>query len=473
MADIVAIAAGKADPEVKRFIDRALERGEVVANAFADIPEMRNEIEKTKPEKVMDYTLNIPRKLFNDPVEIATNMMSLLFYNRLFMLMYPNMPFKERYTKSVDLTKRYTGDYKSYNKALIFEKLGDVGAWASNFSIWMGTRIAQFHEVTKNAVTKAQITPLVAIMTAGIVVAGINGAPLAQDYENIRQRLSGIEWDGGKIMLPPLDKVLKDHDIPEQLRNGVVLNSTGLDLASRGKWAGFTDFGGVTYTLPAKMKDLYDYLSAYISGINPSEEGTKPSGENTKITSELTSALPTGISGLVRDSLLTRHLRGDGKVAVVGKHGTAQYHQKPPNETTLGLNDKRWNQMNFKTKDQGEETRDFFNTLYETKKYEKTIGTLKKTAVDQLVRMIDAQEIGDMALAKRMEENARANLLKYQKISPGDFKQWNKDILDSIQRENDTLEERQLKELVHSKSAGRIIMILNTLKTSGRIPKDE
>jgi hypothetical protein len=457
MLDFARILQGDRDPEVWEFIKRANDRGLVQANMFADVPQMRAEIEKGAVQKGFDVALNAPRRFFNDPVEVATNYMSLLFYNRFMKNLFPEMAKSKQEAHAIDLTKRYTGDYARYNRALMFDKLGVIGQGASNFSIWAGTRVAQGYELTKNVVMHKQIMPLVALMAAGTLVAGLEGMPGANDYENFRQW--GQKHD--LFDLPPADLVLKQNKVPKWLRTGVMLNMFGFDLSTRGRYSGFTDLGGVTYVMPEKAYDIFKFVQSYLYG----KAGIgSPVGPTVKTEGNFVSAMPAALTGYARQQLMTRDFRGDGQTSVLSSHGSAVYNQDP-NDKALGLPAKDYNLINLKTVKQEEQTKDFYNKLYEENKYKKDTKALKQTAIENLLKYANETKKGNKAEADRYGKLARENLLKYEKLNPSNLQSLRQDILSGVGRESDTAEESTLKELVKSRSAGEIIMLLNSLKT--------
>lgn len=460
--DLAALQLGIANKELTAFMQKAIDRGLILANAFADIPETKADIEKSKGQKIIDTALNVPRKWFNDPVEVATNYTAVLYYKRLVESLFPTMKNSEKFDLVISLAKRYTGDYARYNKALMWDKGGVVGQGASNFSIWLGTRLGQFHELVKT-IGKGRITPMVSLIVAGILVAGVQGLPGAQDYENVRQRLAS--WSDHAINLPPLDLAMKQLSLPEWLRNGVLLNSTGYDLATRGKWSGFSDIGGVTYTLPAKIVDFIVYLDDVISENWPSEVGDNVSGTTIQHDANFVRSLPTAAQGPVRDRLMTREFRGDGKASYLSSHGGVPYTQDKNSAFEV-----RGNQLNFKTKQQAEDQRDFYNTLYSEKKYDKTIKELKQAGIEQLLKSVNARKKGEIVRAETLEKSAKANLIKLKKISPTGFDKFSAEVLQGFLKETDTTDERLLKGMIKSHDAGRIIMILNALRTIEKSP---
>jgi hypothetical protein len=458
LVDGTMILSGMADPSLKDFIQKVIDRGLGIASAFDDIPQMRAEIEKTTFQRGFDYTLNIPRKWFNDPVEKLTNFTSLLYYNRLTELLFPTMPTKKRFDLTVDLAKGYTGDYARYNKALIFDKLGNPGQMVSNFSIWMGTRTAQFHHLSKEAV-KGHLKPLIAIMAAGILVAGIQGAPLMQDYENIRQ------WGSqNKVFyMPPADLVMREAGAPEWLRNGVILNSFGLDLASRGKWAGFTDVGGVTYLLPGKIWNIANYLYDNITEMYPDDDSTRVQGVTVERTAGFVKSVPTMLQGVARQSHMTRDFRPNDEKTVLSSHGRPLFTQKKGEVVA--------NYLNFRTTRQANEMQEFYNSLYIQNKRQRQISNLKSGAVEQIMMAINAEKRGEKETAGRLWKSATANLINLARLSTTSLNTLSADIRQGFSKEMDTNYEAHLKELARTKDAMRALMLIENIRLMNAKPE--
>jgi hypothetical protein len=350
----------------------------------------------------------------------------------------------------------------------MFAKAGDVGQMAGNFSIWMTTRTSQAHELTKNVLAHHQLVPLLALILSSVVIAGIEGMPGAQDYENIRQMKPFKEMN-----LPPLDLVLKENGVPPWVRKGIVLNATGVDLASRGKWAGWTDMGGITYTMPGKIYDIVAYFMAKMEEFAPTTKPTmietfKGKTKSTDVTGptveqegKFVRSVPTGVSGFAREKMMTRHMRGDGQTSFLSTHDTAIYQQKGDAEKWL-------NRFNFKTTRQSENMQDTYNNIYVEQKRVKQTKALQEGITENMVKMVDAYKTKDVESAKRYAGVVRANFQKLEQSSPGASKRLRTSILTKIQKENETAYERQLRELMHTKDAGHIISLLNTLKTTSR-----
>ncbi len=446
------LGANTGDPQVRNFIKRAYDRGLVTANAFNDIPEMRAEIEKSTFQKGMDIALNTPRKYFNDPIEVATNIVALLYYNRLVLKLKPGLSEAEHFALVHSLAKSYTGEYEKFNRSLMWDKAGIAGKMASNFSTWTQTRAAQFHELVKNVAVHKQLTPLLALLTSAILVAGLEGAPVAQDWENIRQRMMGIDVD-----IKPLNLVLKENDVPAWLREGVILNSTGLDLQSRGKWAGFTDIGGVTYLLPGKVKDIYDYSYMEMASVLGKNLGERPVGADIAQTADMVKGLPNLVQPAARQKLLTIDMRNDGKTSVMSKYGKTAYTQEL----------KEWpaNILGFKTPRQADESKEYYNSLYEEKMYEKRSKDLKKHFLDQLIMSLNAESIGDKSRADALMKDAVENYRKYQEKNAAaeDAKRLAHEIQESLANKTDTVEERLIKDMARSgKNAGKVKMFFKS-----------
>lgn len=457
IADLGLILSSQMTPDLAHFVHQIQSRGLVSANAFSDIPQMRQEIEKTTAERVLDTTLEIPRKLFNDPVEVATNYAAFLYYNRLVKLVYPAMPASQHFDLVVALSKRYTGDYSAYNKPMVFDKLGIPGQLASNFVVWSTTRTAQAHELIKNIGTHRQVAALTGLIAGSILVAGLQGMMFAQDYENFRQMANRFN-----VNIKPADMVMKDNGVPEWARNGVILNSAGVDLATRGKWAGWTDYSGVTYLLPKKAFDIIDYAQGRLSEhtqqpltLNPfTDTKNKPIGPTVEDTADFVSALPTGVKGYAQQKLLTRN-HYEGRTSIINRHGGTSFTQK--------REDKKWNMLGFRTTDQAEMQRDFFNNLWEKKNRDTQKRALKTAVMDELLASMQASKMGDKETAKLRADAMRINFQKLKTFAPTAVPDLGKEILEGVQNESDTPAEKDLKTMAKTKDAGELKMLLRSL----------
>lgn len=452
VADMVALKTGTADKGTKKFIERAKKEGWIEANMFSDIPITRKDIEKSALNRLGDKALNIPRKYFSDQVEIATNYMCLLYYHRFVQHLLPQLSTEKQYRLAVDMTKSYTGDYAPYNKALMWDKMGVLGQPISNFSIWTGTRLAQFHEVLKNAVTKGLFTSFAALAASSILVAGLEGVPLAPDYEKVRVWLH----DGMNIDLPPMDLALKEAEAPDWLRQGVALNSTGYDLATRGKWAGWTDLGGVGWTMPSKAYHIFKYFYLRIEeSIAKTLFEKSPVGPSNKDAQDFVNALPSVLKGTAQDQLMSRNLRKDEQASIITGHDNATFTQTPEERGP--------NLLGFKSTRQAEQQRNFYAEIYKKNQYEEQIKGFKDTGMDQLIRAIDMRKAGKLAQAYELQESAKSNFQKYAKLDPSGFNNFSEQLLKGIQKESDTPKERLAKQIASEKNPGRLKMLKETL----------
>lgn len=467
IADATMLLSGHStDTELRRFMTKALDQGLVASNAFNDLPQMKQTIEQTKLEKGLDWTLNLPRRFFNDPVETTTNYMSLLYYHRLVQILYPKMSVSDQFDVIRSLTKRYTGLYDRWNKALMWDYMGILGQGASNFSIWTGTRIAESYELTKNIITHKSYAPLVALMLTGIFVAGLQGMPGAQDYDNIRQWLSKDPKQKLvpiQVHLKPQDLEMKELGIPQWIRQGVAMNSLGVDMSSRGRWSGFFDLGGVTYTMPAKIMNIWSYFFGAVNE-RTGTPGDMARGNDVATTLDAISAMPPIAQGTMRQHAGTRNLRGDGSLSFLSSHGGAQYTQSAK-DRPMGIPAEAWNYGNFKTMKQAEDQRDFYNKLYSDNEFKQKKIELKKHGLEQMIEALSARRSGDNSKADRLMTSARDNLAKLNKISPSDYRQFANELLGGIQKESDTTEEATIKQIMHSKDVGEIKVLLQTLTT--------
>jgi hypothetical protein len=304
--------------------------------------------------------------------------------------------------------------------------------------------------------------PLAALMLASITVAGIQGMPFVPDYENIRQFVNNHTKE---THMKPVDQFLKEMDIPEWVRNGVIMNYYGLDLSTRGKWAGFTDYGGVTYTMPFKMYDIAEYTYRVMDQAFPSEEKSiignryKATGPSIENDDAFVKSLPAAAQGYARQKLMGRKLRED-RTTILTSHGSVGYIQKD--------GDYWWNILNFKTKEQAEEQRNFYNELYEKSKRDETVRSLKQHAIQQLMKYISANREGNAERAESMYNAARSNLIKFQKASPKGFSTFTKDLMDEFEKETETNEEKMIKEALHSKDGLEIRRLFNQIEISKR-----
>jgi hypothetical protein len=457
MADWIALGLGVLDLRVKEVYQKAKDRGLIETGMFNDLPQLSNDMDISAAEKAFRTAVTIPRKIFNDPIELATNIQAFLYYNRLVEKLFPQLSQEMKFKHTEDLMKRYTGDYRAFNKQLMFSKGGVLGTPFSNFSIWAGHRIAQSYETFKDVGVRQKIAPLVTMMGAAIITAGIEGAPLAQDYENLRQ--FGIKHD--LYDWPPLDLALKKINSPFWVRKGAVLvnNPWNMDFSSRGKWSGYTDMSGVTLTIPGKQIDIWQYLwkeNMPDSGESLIGDKKHSVGASIDDTGQFVQALPPAFQGPARQALMTRDFRGDGRKTFLSRKGEAIYDQKPEEKIP--------NLLNFRTNRQSEQADNKYNLLYEEKMFEKQTKDLKKVAIENMLQAINERKMGNPKRAAELESRARTNLLNLKKVSPTGFETFANDLVQAIGKESDTTEEKMLKEVLKSKDAGRIMMILNTLK---------
>jgi hypothetical protein len=308
------------DPQVKKFMGEVERRGYLVPAQYDDVKQLRDDITKSKSVQVAAKVLSTPKHVFNDPIEAATNIMTFLYYNRLIRLLHPNISANSHMNLVLEFSKNYTGDYAPYNRALMFDKAGDFGRLANNFTIWAGTRQGQIHFLTKNLGSGAT-EALITLFASQIVIAGIEGMPFTSDYENFRQAIHNLS--GGKYNLPPLDALLKKvKQIPYEMRKGMIMNHFGYDMASRAKWSGWFDMSGVTYSLLPKGyhigKFVYKEIYESIAG---------KGGPDLEQKANFVNALPTMLHGPAQQYLMSKNLRKDGKTTIVNRFGKSMYVQ--------------------------------------------------------------------------------------------------------------------------------------------------
>lgn len=464
--DLVSLMFGKGDPQVRKFITHASQRGQIIARAFGDLKEMRN-LDVGPFEKAAAKVLSAPKVLFNDPIEIATNFMSLLYYNRLVRILKPNLSKETHYLTVVEYTKRYTGEYQQWNKPLGYAKAGVIGGASANFVIWMHTKVGQIHELIKDHGRKSFL-PFYILLISSILTAGIKGMPGAQDYENIRQwPLTQVIFDGTEAdPLPPLDWKLKQVGVPEWLRNGILLNSTGIDLAGRGKWSGFTDYGAVAFQLPQDIYSISVYVVKSMEEHNPKKGSDSPQGPSMRQKGAFVQALPAGAAGFARNSLMTNHLTNTPMV--MSSRGNALYSQKPERTGIFHMTDREYNALNGRTPRQSEEAADQYGKLYDVKVFTKKKADLHRQIIEQIVNTLNSQREGDKEAADRHMKAYEVDLGNYAKLDPSN-ESWNNinaEIQKEIFKRTQPAREATVRELASgSNDMGRKLMLLKILKT--------
>jgi hypothetical protein len=438
------------DPQVKHFMAEVERRGYLVPAQYDDVKQLRDDITKSKSVQLTAKVLSTPKHVFNDPIEALTNIMTFLYYNRLIRLMHPSRTFsrtdweKNRGDMSanshmklvLEFVKNYTGDYAPYNRALMFDKAGDFGRLANNFTIWAGTRQGQLHFLAKNLGDGAT-EALIALFAAQIVIAGIEGMPFMSDYENFRNAIHRL--GDGKYDLPPVDKLLKDMKVPYAMRKGLIMNAFGYDMASRAKWSGWFDMSGVTYSLPVKIHDMgkfaYKYIYEYL--------GAK-GGPTLKDKANFVNALPTMLHGPAQQALMGSHLRKDGKTTIVNRFGKTMYVQN-------GTSDKIANGIGFKTNKQSEDMQNAYNKHYEEQNLKEGEAELKDAAVENMVQALDAQARGDTKNAVKYKKIAMANLNEFFRKYQTDYKGFGNRVEEAVIERMETPEEANLRELGKTK----------------------